>query len=320
MLGLIARRLAQLPLILTAVFLATLALAWAVPGNPLERGERRPPPEVEAAMRAQYRLDSFWAFAGSYADSASGLRALRLGRGEGPTRRPVFDFGPSLQYRDQRVNDILADFLPVSITLGAASLLIALALGIGAGVLGALRPGGVLDAATLVLSLVGVSVPNFVIGTGLLALFALGLGWPPVGEWGRARDLLLPAFTLSLPFAAYIARLVRVGMIEALRADFIRTARAAGLPEWRVVLVYALKNALLPVVSYLGPAAAGAMTGSFVVEVVFSVPGLGQHFVNAVQNKDLFLLMGVVLVYATMLVVFNLVVDVMARWVDPRTG
>ncbi len=314
MLALALRRLLQLPLILAAVFTITLALAWAAPGSPLDRGDRRPPPEVEAAMRAQYKLDSFWSFYVSYLDSASGLRYVRGATSAGP----VFDFGPSLQYRDQRVSDIIAEFLPVSVTLGAASILIALGLGITAGVVGALRPGGVLDTCTLGLSLIGVSVPTFVIGTALLALFTTWVGWPPVGEWGHPRAIFLPALTLSLPFAAYIARLTRVGMIESLRADYIRTARAAGLPEWRVVLVHALKNALLPVLSYLGPAAAGAMTGSFVVEVVFSVPGLGQHFVNAVQNKDLFLLMGVVLVYATLLVLFNLAVDLMYRLVDPR--
>lgn len=332
--GLILRRLLQLPLILAAVFTITLALAWGAPGNPLERGERRPPPEVEAAMRAQYRLESFWSFYWSYLDSVSGVRYLRetfngaadgaaqraVAEGLPPPSRRVFDFGPSLQYRDQRVNDILADFLPVSVTVGSAAILIALALGIGAGVVGALRPNGVLDTISLGLALVGISVPNFIIGTALLAVFSLWLGWFPVAEWGRARDVVLPAATLSLPFAAYIARLTRVGMLEALSADYIRTARAKGLPEWRVVTIHALKNALLPVVSYLGPAAAGAMTGSFVVEVVFNVPGLGQHFVNAVQNKDLFLLMGVVLVYATMLVLFNLVVDVMYRWIDPRIG
>jgi oligopeptide transport system permease protein len=144
------------------------------------------------------------------------------------------------------------------------------------------------------------------------------LGWLPVGGWGTARGLVLPALTLGLPYAAYIARLTRVGMIEALRSDYVRAARAKGLPEWRVVLVHALRNALLPVLSYLGPACAGAMTGSFVVEVIFNVPGMGQHFVSAVQNKDLFLIIGVVMAFSTMLVLFNLAVDVMYRWVDPR--
>ncbi|MGP1309960.1 MAG: ABC transporter permease, partial [Phycisphaerales bacterium] len=139
-----------------------------------------------------------------------------------------------------------------------------------------------------------------------------------VGGWGTPGDLLLPAFTLSLPFAAYIARLTRLGMIETLGADYIRTARAKGLSERSVVLKHALKNAFLPVLSYLGPAAAAAMTGSFVIEKVFNVPGIGQHFVNGVLNKDLFLIMGVVLVYATILILLNLAVDVLYRWIDPR--
>jgi oligopeptide transport system permease protein len=170
----------------------------------------------------------------------------------------------------------------------------------------------------LVVALIGISLPNFVIGTALLLIFSVWLAWLPVAEWGRVQNMILPAITLSLPFAAYIARLTRMGMIDCLSADFIRTARAKGLPARSVLLKHALKNAFLPVLSYLGPAAALAMTGSFVVERVFNVPGMGQHFVNAVLNKDLFLIMGVVLVYATMLIVFNLAVDVLYRWVDPR--
>jgi oligopeptide transport system permease protein len=331
-LALIARRLLQLPLILAAVYTLTLALAWGVPGNPLERAERRPAPEVERALRAAYRLDSFWSFYWSYLDRVSGVRFVRESldgtaqqaarraaeAGLPPPRRPVFDFGPSLQYPDVRVNDILADFLPVSVTLGAASMLLALVVGVGLGVAGAVRPGGVGDGLALGVVVLGASLPTFVVGTIALAVFALWLGWAPVGQWGRLRDLVLPACVLALPTTACIARLTRVGMGEALASDHVRTARALGLPESRVIWRHALANALCPVVNYLGPAAAGAMTGSFVVEMVFSVPGLGQHFVNAVQNKDLFLLMGVVLVYATLLVLLNLAADVMHRWMDPR--
>jgi oligopeptide transport system permease protein len=152
----------------------------------------------------------------------------------------------------------------------------------------------------------------------LLLVFALILGWFPVAEWGTPRSIVLPAVTLSLPFAAYIARLTRMGMIDALTADYIRTARAKGASQSTILLKHALKNAFLPVLSFLGPAAALAMTGSFIVERVFTVPGMGQHFVNAVQNKDLFLIIGVVLIFATMLILFNLAVDVLYRWVDPR--
>ncbi len=333
MTGVILRRLVQLPLIVGTVFLLTLALAWGIPGNPLENPEgRRPPPEIAEAMKTQYNMDSFWDFAASYVDRASGVRWLSgrltgehrrrdagaIASGLAPPERFVFDLGPSLQYRDRNVNEIIAGSLPVSATLGIAAILIALVVGLGAGVVGALRPNSFADVATLTLALVGISTPTFVAGTLLLLLFSVLLPIFPVASWGSPRDIVLPAITLSLPFAAYIARLTRVGMIEALSSDYVRTARAKGLPERTVILKHALKNAFLPVLSYLGPATALAMTGSFVVERVFTVPGLGQHFVSAVQNKDLFLIMGIVIVFATMLILFNLAVDVLYRWVDPR--
>lgn len=333
MIGLIARRLAQLPLVLAVIYTLTLVLAWGIPGNPLTRPEgRRPPPEVEAAMTARYRLDSFAGFYTSYLARATGLayasdsiggqlaleRERAAARGLAPPVRRVFDLGPSLQYRDRTVNEIIGASLPVSVLLGTGAMVFALIVGVGAGVAGSLRPNSPLDAATLALSLVGISLPTFVIGAALVMIFSLWAGWFPVGEWGRPRDLVLPTVTLGLPFAAYIARLTRMGMIEQLASDHVRTARAKGAPEWRVVLVHALKNAFLPVLSYLGPATAFAMTGSFVVERVFSIPGMGQHFVAAVQNKDLFLLIGVVLVYSTLLILLNLAVDVLYRWADPR--
>jgi oligopeptide transport system permease protein len=320
MLGLIVRRLLQLPLILAAVYTLTLALAWAVPGNPLENSERRPPPEVVEAMERQYNLQSFWAFYFSYLKNASGVAYVMEDRGAAgaPGTGRVFDLGPSLQYRDQRVNEIIGAALPVSVTVGSAAMFIALVVGVGLGEAGAVRPNSMLDAGTLALALIGISLPTFVIATLLLVAFAVF--WPifPVAEWGTVRALVLPSVTLSLPFAAYIARLTRMGMIEQMGADYVRTARAKGVGEMSILLKHALKNAFLPVLSYLGPATALAMTGSFVVERVFTVPGLGQHFVNAVQNKDLFLIIGVVLVFATMLIVFNLAVDVLYRWVDPR--
>ncbi|MHC4103180.1 MAG: ABC transporter permease, partial [Planctomycetota bacterium] len=156
------------------------------------------------------------------------------------------------------------------------------------------------------------------IGTALLVAFGVWLRLVPIGQWGGLSAAVLPALTLSLPFAAYIARLTRFGMIDEMATDYVRTARAKGVPQHRVVLKHALKNAFLPVLSYLGPAAAMALTGSFVVEKIFAVPGIGTHFVNAVLSKDLTLIMGVVLVYSTILILFNLVVDVVYRWVDPR--
>lgn len=333
MIGLVARRLLQVPLILLVIYTLTLTLAWVVPGNPLDKPEgRKPPAEVQEAMKRQYNLDSFPRFYLSYLDSALGVKWLRdqvsgkasderklsASAGLTPPSRPILDFGPSLQYEDWRVNEIVAASLPVSITLGFAAILIALLIGVTAGVVGAVRPNSAADLSTLAVALIGISLPNFVIGAGLVLIFPVTLGLGSIGGWGSAKDIILPAVTLSLPFAAYIARLTRMGMLEHLKADFIRTARAKGASEAQVMLRHALKNAFLPVLSYLGPACALAMTGSFIVEKVFTVPGMGQHFVNAVLNKDLFLIMGVVLIYATMLILFNLAVDVMYKWVDPR--
>ncbi len=301
----VLRRLVQFPLVLLAVYSATFLLAWALPGSAVLQDEQRaPPPEVVAAMEARYDLHNPWAFYVGYVG-----RLVTKG-----------DFGPSLRYPDWSVGEIISGAFPVSVALGLTAVGMAMVIGVGAGVLGAARPGSVADGVTLGLALVGISLPTFVAGAALLLLFPVGLGVGRVGGWGRMSDLLLPAFTLSLPFAAYIARLTRSGMIEAMRSDYVRTARAKGVSEGGVLLRHALPNAFLPVLSFLGPAAAGAMTGSFVVEKIFNVPGIGQHFVSAVLNKDLFLIMGVVLVYASVLLVMNLVVDVLYRVVDPRIG
>lgn len=335
MLGLIVRRLLQLPIIVLVIYTLTLLLAWSIPGNPLENPEgRQPKPEVVEAMKRQYNLDSFGRFYWSYLANATGVqyasdrlsgkmareRAQAEAEGQAPPRRYLLDFGPSLQYEDWTVNEIIRDSLPVSITLGAIAILFALGVGVFAGIAGAVRPNSLVDLGTLVVALIGISLPSFVIGTVLLLVFPVWLGIGQVGSSAGPLDMLLPAITLSLPFAAYIARLTRMGMIDALSTDYVRTARAKGVSERAVLVRHALKNAFLPVLSYLGPAAALAMTGSFIVERVFNVPGMGQHFVNGVQNKDLFLIIGVVLVFATMLVVFNLAVDVLYRWVDPRIG
>ena len=306
-------RLVQLPFILLAVYTATFLLAWQIPGNPLEKEGRRPPQEVMEAMQAQYNLDDPVAFYGDYLWKASGL-AWVSGERDGP----VFNLGPSLRHENWTVNEILMAQLPVSMTVGLCAILLALCIGLTAGVLGATRPGSLLDAASFLVAIVGISLPSFVIGVVLLMVFAVWFQWFPISGWGTWRHLVLPSVALSLPFAAYIAQLTRSGMIEQLRSDHIRTARAKGLPERTVVLKHAMKNAFLPVLNYLGPATAAAMTGSFVVEKVFAIPGIGTHFVDAVLGKDITVLMGIVLVYSTMLVLFNLTVDVMYRFLDPR--
>lgn len=313
MTGLVVRRLVQMPFIILIVYTVTFALAWLVPGNPLESPDgRRPDQAVVDAMLAQYKLDDPVAFYFDYLGKATGVSYLL---GDAP--RP-FDLGPSLSQSDWTVNEILAAGLPVSVSLGLAAILIALVLGLLAGVIGGLRPNTALDAGTQALAVIGISLPSFVIGVMLLILFAVKLGWFPIGGWGDLQHVVLPAFALSLPFAAYIARLTRFGMIDEMKKDYIRTARAKGLPERRVAMGHALRNAFLPVLSYLGPATAIAMTGSFVIEKVFAVPGIGRNFVDAVMAKDITLIMGVVLVYSILLVLFNLIVDVLYSWIDPR--
>lgn len=320
MIAMIVRRLIQLPIILLVIYTITFFLAWSLPGSAVVNDEGRQPPQaVLDAINAQYNLDDSGKFYRQYLYRVSGARWVTAQfTGEDLNGAPVFDFGPSLKYEDWTVNQIIASGLSVSVVLGLAAMLIATTVGVIAGVVGAIKPNSIADFATLIVALVGISLPSFVIGTLLLIVFPVWLGIGGVGGWGKLSDIALPAITLSLPFAAYIARLTRMGMIDVLGADYIRTARAKGAKERTVIFHHALKNAFLPVLSYLGPATAFAMTGSFVVEQVFVVPGLGQHFVDAVQGKDLFMILGVTLVFASMLVVFNLVVDVLYRWVDPR--
>lgn len=300
---LILARMVQLPAILAAIFLVTFILAWLIPGNPLDRPEgQRPPMEIQHAMARQYNLDNPWLFLAGY------IKSVVLNG----------DFGPSLQYRDQRVNDIITSGLPVSVILGLGGLFVALHVGLGGGILGTLRPGSALDLSSLGVALIGVSLPIFVTGSILLVVFAGLVHFFPVGGWGTPRHLVLPALTLGAAPAAYIARLIRLGLADVVTSDFVRTARAKGLSKSQALFNHGLKVAFLPVLSFLGPAAAATLTGSFVVEKVFAIPGLGEHFVNAVLNKDQFLILGLVLVYSTILIFFNLIVDVAYAWLDPR--
>jgi oligopeptide transport system permease protein len=308
----ILRRLAQLPLLLLAIYTLTFMLTWVLPGSPLDGEGRQASAETQAAMRAQYKLDDPVAFYFDYLGKASGI-SWALGKAPKP-----FDFGPSLKHQDWTVNEILADGVPVSLTIGIAAIMVALVIGVVSGVVGALRPSSAADAATQLLAVVGISVPSFVTGAVLLIVVAAKLRLLPIGGWEGVRSLVLPALALSLPFAAYISRLMRSSMLEQMSSDYMRTARAKGLGRRQAAMRHALKNAFLPVLSYLGPATAFAVTGSFVVERVFAVPGIGQHFVQAVLDKDITLLMGVVLVFGTVVILMNLLVDVMYAWVDPR--
>ena len=299
-------------MVLLCVVVVTFTLVWLIPGNPMQNEGRQPPPEVAEAMDRQYSLDSPVAFLGGYLAHISGVGWV-LGWNETP-----FDFGPSMRHPDWTVNEIIRAGFPVSATIGLGAIAIALVIGTVAGLVGGLRPGSWWDGATQSVALVGISLPSFVTGSFLIVLFAAKLRIFPIGGWGSPSQAILPMVTLSLPFAAYIARLLRFGLIDQMHTDHLRTARAKGLSRSQAAWRHALKNAFLPVLSFLGPATAAAMTGSFVVEKVFAVPGLGRHFVEAVLAKDITLVMGVVLVYAALLVVFNLVVDVLYVWIDPR--
>jgi len=231
------------------------------------------------------------------------------------------DFGPSLKYKETTVNELIAQTFPNSIILGSLALALALFLGIGFGIISALKQNKWQDYATMSLAVLGISVPLFVIGPILQVVFALKLQWVPVAGWiGRnwPLTLILPVITLAFPYFAYIARLSRASILEVLRSDYVRTARAKGLKESVVIVKHVLKGAMLPIVSYLGPAFAGILTGSLVVESVFAIPGVGRVFVQSALNRDYPLIMGEVVIFGLILVVMNFIVDIVYGLLDPR--
>ncbi len=302
MLRFVTYRLLQFPLILAIIYLVTFALVWWAPGDPFSQPDRQIDPATIAQLRQEFHADSPWKFLAYYP-----WRLITRG-----------DFGPSMAHREWTVNEIMGDALAVSVTLGLFAITLAVLVGVGIGTLAAVRRGGAFDWFSLTVALAGISLPSFVVASILLSIFAVWLGWFPVGEWGTLRAMVLPGVALSLLPMAYITRLTRVSMIDTLSSDFVRTARAKGLTRATVIWKHCLRNAILPILSYLGPAAAMTLTGSFVVEEVFNVPGLGQHFVNSVANRDRTLILGVVMVYGTMVLGFNLLVDLAYSWFDPR--
>lgn len=295
------RRLAALVAVLFCVVTITFFLMRLSPGGPFD-AERKLPPAIEKQLLAKYKLD------GPLHEQYFGYIADLL-RG---------DLRDSVKYRNRSVAEILAQTLPVTISLGAVAFAIAVSAGVVLGVAAAANQGTWKDTAAMFLALSAISLPSFIVGPLLILLFSLWLGWLPVGGWGYPAAIILPAITLAAPYAAYIARLLRGSMIETLGQDFIRTARAKGLSERVVLYKHALRVAILPVVSFLGPLAAHLLTGSIVVETIFHIPGAGGFFVHSILNRDGFLLGGVVIVYCTMLVVFNLLVDVLYTLLDRR--
>jgi len=309
--ALILRRLFTAIPTLLLVLLASFALMRFAPGGPFD-GERPLAPETRAALEASYGLDlpmgeQFWLFL---------------------TRTLTGDFGPSLVYRDFTVTQLIADSLPVSLTLGGLAIVLALALGLAAGMVAALRPGGWADETLMLAATIVTALPSFVTGPLLALIFGLWLGLLPVGGLGDGSGdslisapqfWVLPVIALALPVAGAIAKLARAGLAAALAQEHIRTARARGCSMRVIITRHALRPALVPVVSYLGPAAAGLLTGAVVIETVFALPGLGRYFVQGALNRDYPLIMAVILLYAALIIAFNLAADLLYGWLDPRS-
>jgi oligopeptide transport system permease protein len=298
----IRRLLGAIPTLLIIVTLTFFVMRLA-PGGPFDQ-EQNLPPQIRANLEAAYGLDQplgvqYWRY----------LSGVVRG-----------DFGPSFRYRDFTVSELIGQGLPVSATLGVAALALAILIGIPLGTLAALRHGQPLDHALRFAALVGLALPSLVIAPLLALLFGVKLGWLPVGGWeqGSLRTLVLPAVALALPLIAFVSRLTRASVLEVLTSGFIRTARAKGMPEFVVVTRHALRPALLPVVSYLGPATAAVLTGSLVVETFFNIPGMGKYLVQGALNRDYTLVMGFVIVYAVLTLLMNLLVDLAYAILDPR--
>jgi oligopeptide transport system permease protein len=297
----LASRLFQGILALWVVTTLTFACLRMLPGGPFDQ-EKTLPPEVLRNIEARYQLDR--PLLAQY-----GLYLWGVVQG---------DLGPSYKYLSRDVSDILRDALPVSLQLGSAAIVLTFVFGVGIGLLSGTRRGSPTDQVTGILAVLGMSVPSFVLGALLIRVVSLGLGWLPAGLWEGLAHVVLPAVTLAALPAAYVARLTRSSVLEVVDRDFVRTARSKGLSELRIHLHHVLRNALLAVVTYFGPLLAMLLTGSFVVEQVFSIPGMGRFFVTAVHNRDYPLVLGVTLVYAAFVVIANLLVDLLYGWLDPR--
>lgn len=301
MTAILIRRLATaLPTLFTVILLSFLLMRVA-PGSPFD-SERPLDAATRAAMDKAYGLDQ--------------PLLVQLGRYLGRVLQG--DFGPSLVYKDFTVSGLIAQGLPVSLTLGGLALILAAGLGISGGIVGALRPGSWLDRWIGLKSAVGVALPSFVTGPLLVLVFGLWLSWLPVSGLDSGASYILPVLALSIPTAGAVAKLTRTGLAEVMAQDHVRTARARGLKPLDVLIRHALAPALIPVVSYLGPAAAGLLSGAVVIETVFGLPGLGRYFVQGALNRDYPLVLGVVILYAGLILLFNLIADLLYGWLDPR--
>ena len=302
MLRFIVSRLLQAIPVLLVVISVTFLLIHSAPGGPFS-DEKAVPPEVARALEAQYNLDQpLWQQYTSY--------LCDVIRG---------DFGPSFKYSGRTVNELIAAGLPVTAELALYAMLVALFIGISAGVFAAIRPNTLQDYIPMSAAMLGICMPSFLLGQILILVFGIQLEWLPISGWGDIPgDKILPAITLGTGYAAYIARLSRGGMLEVLSQDYIRTARAKGLSERLIIGKHALRGGLIPVVAFLGPAFAGLLGGSFVVETIFQIPGLGRFYVTSAFNRDYTMILGMTIFFAGLIIVFNLLSDLVALWLNPK--
>ena len=295
-------RLLQAIPVLLIVISATFLLVHSAPGGPFS-ADKAVPPEVIKALEAQYNLDQpLWQQYVSYLGDV--LRG---------------DFGPSFKYSGRTVNELIAAGLPATAELALYAMLVALVIGISAGVVAAMRPNSMQDYLPMSAAMLGICMPSFLLGPLLVLVFGIHLEWLPVSGWGDIPgDKIMPSITLGTGYAAYIARLSRGGMLEVLSQDYIRTARAKGLSERLIIFKHALRGGLIPVVAFLGPAFAGLLGGSFVVETIFQIPGLGRFYVQAAFNRDYTMILGMTIFFATLIIFFNLLSDMLAIWLNPK--
>jgi|TARA_B110000879_G_scaffold207522_1_gene291372 oligopeptide transport system permease protein len=295
-------RLLQAIPVLLVVISATFLLVHSAPGGPFS-ADKAVPPEVIKALEAQYNLDQpLWQQYISYlGDVVQG------------------DFGPSFKYSGRTVNELIAAGLPATAELALYAMLVALVIGISAGVVAAMRPNSMQDYLPMSAAMLGICMPSFLLGPLMVLVFGIHLEWLPVSGWGDIPgDKIMPSITLGTGYAAYIARLSRGGMLEVLSQDYIRTARAKGLSERLIIFKHALRGGLIPVVAFLGPAFAGLLGGSFVVETIFQIPGLGRFYVQAAFNRDYTMILGMTIFFATLIILFNLLSDMLAIWLNPK--
>ena len=297
----LVRSLQAIPVLLIVISI-TFVLIRAAPGGPFD-SERAVAPEVLQKLNERYNLDQ---------PLHTQLIDYLINIAQG-------DFGPSFRYPGRTVNELIFNGLPITFELGVYAMLFAMCIGIMAGIIASIRPNSFQDYVPMSLSMAGICLPSFVLGPLLVLVFAIWMEWLPVSGWGQfPGDKILPTITLGSVYAAYIARLTRGGMLEILSQEFIRTARSKGLSEASVILKHGLKGGLLPVVSFLGPAAAGLLSGSFVVESIFQIPGLGRFYIQAAFNRDYTMIMGTTIFFSTLIIGFNLLSDIVAAWLNPR--